>query len=167
MRVSDKPLKEYIIELIGNDAFVIVKLLKGRDEISELSLSKKIKADINEVRNLLYRLYDKNLVSFKKKKDKKKGWYVYYWSFNNKMLKDAICNLKKEKITNLKNHLNKEVNGNFFVCENRCIRLGFDNVMESGFKCPECGALMNQDDNQEKIKRIKDKIKSIENSIKV
>ena len=42
------------------------------------------------------------------------------------------------------------------------MRLDFDQSMNFEFKCPECGELINQEDNTEKIEIIKTEILQIE-----
>ena len=44
-----------------------------------------------------------------KRKDKKKGWYIYYWTFKHKHLKFLLNNMNKEKIQRLKDRLDKEL----------------------------------------------------------
>ncbi len=82
--------------------FDILHLLRGDELFYELVDKKeKIKYEINVTRNMLYRLYHANLVSFIRKKDKKKGWYIYYWTFNQKRIKDLIKDIKKQRFERL------------------------------------------------------------------
>ena len=69
-----------------------------------------------------------------------------------------ILNLKKKKIEKLQERLERENGSLFFTCENKCMRLSFDQSTNFDFKCPECGLLMNQEDNIETIKKIKEEI---------
>ena len=111
---------------------------------------------------MLYRLYDFNLVSFIKKKDKKKGWYIYYWTFDNNRIKYLSMNLKKKRLEKLRARLERETGNQFYSCDTKCMRLDFDQSMNFEFKCPECGELINQEDNTEKIEIIKTEILQIE-----
>ena len=97
-----------------------------------------------------------------RKKDKKKGWYIYYWTFNPKRVRDLSQNLKKKRLESLKERIEREKAGDFFSCENKCIRLDFEQSTDFEFKCPECGSLLNQEDNAEKIKELEKEIKSLE-----
>ena len=115
---------------------------------------------------MLYRLYDSNLVSFTRKKDKKKGWYIYYWTFDTKRIKYLSRSLKKKRLASLKERLEREKQGQFYACENQCIRLDFDQAMNFEFKCPECGKLISEEDNEEMMAAIKKEIKELEKELK-
>ena len=94
-----------------------------------------------------------------------KGWYVYYWTFNPKRIKFLMISMKKERLENLKERLQREKNTQFFLCESNCIRLDFEQAMCFEFKCPECGSLMNQENNAGKIDSITEEIKKLEKEI--
>jgi len=105
-----------------------------------------------------------NLATYKRKKDSKKGYYISYWTFNPKRVKDLVIELKREKLDKLKERLIKEeANKNcFFICQNTCVRLDFDHSTELGFRCPECGSLLMQQDNTRTIDYLKERIKEME-----
>ena len=50
----------------------IVDLLYGKANVNEFLIAKKLNVTINQARNILYKLGDEGLVSFIRKKDKKK-----------------------------------------------------------------------------------------------
>ncbi len=159
---DSRSAEETIAEAIGKDVLPLVKALKNKKNVSEFVLAKAVKEEINVVRNALYRLYDENLVSFMRKKDKDKGWYVYYWTFQPKAVAFVLEDLKKKRLTLLREQLHRERDGNFFLCESKCVRLNFEQAMDFEFKCLECGGLMNQEDNAEKIRKIEEEIKRLE-----
>ena len=165
MRLDTEALKELVREIAGKDVVPLVELLKDKVNISEFVLADKLKITVNQVRNMLYRLYSYNLVTFTRKKDKKKGWYIYYWTFDNYKAREEILNLKKRKIENLKRLLERERDGNFFICPDKCMRMKSEDAMEHGFKCTECGKVLEAEDNVKKIERIEKEIKDIEESL--
>jgi len=167
MKASDKILVEVIVEVAGKDVLPLVKALKNKKNVSEFKLADAIKQEINLTRNMLYRLYDHNLVSFIRKKDKKKGWYIYYWTFNPKRIKELVRNLKKTKIERLKERLIREKATNFFTCANKCIRLDFDQATEFEYKCPECGEILQQEDNAPRIKELEKELQKLEKELKL
>ncbi|MEM4268469.1 MAG: transcription factor, partial [Candidatus Woesearchaeota archaeon] len=99
-----------------------------------------------------------------RKKDSKKGYYISYWTFTPKRIKDLIASMKKGKLNQLKERLEREeANKNcFFICPAACVRLDFEQGTEFNFKCPECGAILVQQDNTRTIDYLKEKIKDIE-----
>jgi len=166
MKLSNKLIDEVISEVAGEDVLPLVKNLKNKKNVSEFLLAQNIKQEINKTRNMLYRLYNFNLVSFIRKKDKQKGWYIYYWTFNPKMIKYLSKTTKEKKLAKLKERIEREKSSDFFACDSQCIRLDFEQSTDFEFKCPECGSLLNQEDNREKIKDIEKKIKSLEKELK-
>ena len=166
MKLSNKIMEATIAEVAGEDVLPIVHFLKNKKNISEFKIAEAIKKEINKTRNMLYKLQEANLVSFIRKKDKKKGWYIYYWTFKPKMIKHIVISLKKEKLAKLKDRLLREKSSHFFICQNKCIRLDFDQAINFDFKCPECGEIMNQENNLENINLVEEEIKKIENELK-
>lgn len=166
MRLSNKVLEEVIGEVAGEDVMPLVNALKNKKNVSEFKLAEKLGQEINIIRNMLYRLYQANLVSFIRKKDKVKGWYIYYWTFKMKRIKILAVEIKKKKLAQLKERLEREKEGHFYVCDSKCMRLSFDQAFDFEFKCPECGALMNMDNKDDKIKEIEQEIKKVNQEIK-
>ena len=166
MKLSNKLLEEVIGEVAGEDVIPLVKEIKNKKNVSEFKLAEKIGKEVNETRNMLYRLYKFNLVSFIRKKDKVKGWYIYYWTFKPKNIKYLAVELKKKKSEKLRERLDREKESQFYICPNDCMRLNFDQAIDFQFKCPECGELMELHENKEKIKEIEKEIKDIEAALK-
>jgi len=166
MRLTPKLINEAVAETAGEDVLPLVKLLKNKKNVSEFKLADSVKQEVNVVRNMLYRLYNVNLVTFTRKKDKKKGWYIYYWTFESKKVKYLLQKIKMKHLESLNKRLAREKEGQFFLCPNTCVRLDFDQAMNFEFKCPECGEIIQQQDNSEKIKEIEKNIKELEKELK-
>ena len=107
MRLSNNIIDDVIIEVAGSDVVPLVKALKNKKNVSEFKLAETIKQEVNTTRNMLYRLHNANLVSFMRKKDKKKGWYIYYWTFDMKRVRYLVHELKKMRLKKLKERLDK------------------------------------------------------------
>ncbi|MBW2996123.1 transcription factor [Candidatus Woesearchaeota archaeon] len=166
MRLTNKIVEDVVSEVAGEDVVPLIQALKNKKNVSEFKLAESIKEEVNRTRNMLYRLYDANLVSFIRKKDKKKGWYIYYWTFDSKKIKHLLFNLKKKRLVKLKDRLEREQSNQFYSCGSKCIRLDFDQAMEFEFKCPECGELIEQEDNSEEIQKLQTEIKELETELK-
>ncbi len=165
MKLTKKEIDNIICQVAGEDVLPLVKALKNRRNVSEFKLAESIRKEINLTRNMLYRLYDHNLVSFIRKKDKKKGWYIYYWTFNAIRIKDVIKNLKKNRLDNLRERLQRENSSQFYICKHNCIRLDFEQSTDFEFKCPECGVLLNLEDNVKKKKQIQKEIGTLQKEL--
>ncbi|MBW3012691.1 hypothetical protein KY340_00645 [Candidatus Woesearchaeota archaeon] len=166
MRLTNSLIENVISETAGPDVVPLVMKLKNKKNFSEFKLAEALKMEVNHTRNMLYRLLKHNLVSFIRRKDKRKGWYIYYWTFRLKQIKYVVTQLKKERLERLQERLKREQENYFFTCKNKCMRIGFENAVEFQYKCPECGELLIQEDNAEKIKEIQKDIKDIEKFLK-
>jgi transcription initiation factor IIE alpha subunit len=76
MRLTKSLVREVTSQLIGDDVIQVTDILHNKRDVSEFVLAEKLDMDINGVRNMLYRLHNENMVTFTKKKDYTKGWYV-------------------------------------------------------------------------------------------
>ncbi|MBW2989905.1 hypothetical protein KY358_06330 [Candidatus Woesearchaeota archaeon] len=164
MVLTNKKIHSLINEIAGEKAVPIIEYLKNRKDVSEFIIADKVKLDMQTTRNILYTLNSYNVATYIRRKDRKKGWYISYWTFNRKRVKELIEKLRNDKINKLKERLKKEElnKGNFFICSQACARLDFEQATEFGFKCPECGNLLNQQDNSKTIDNIKGRIKELE-----
>ena len=128
-------------------------------------ISEKISCKLNIVRKILYKLYDMRLASYKRDKDKETQWYTYDWTFNDAEYKKLEFNLASSELKRLNDELDYEVNNMFFVCPFGHYRLDFEDASTVEFLCPECDVDLEFDDNQEKIDRIKEEIRAVEEVI--
>ena len=125
-------------------------------------ISEKISCKLNIVRKILYKLYDMRLASYKRDKDKKTQWYTYDWTFNDAEYKKLEFDLASSELKRLNEELDYEVNNMFFVCPYGHYRLDFEDASTVEFLCPDCDVDLEFDDNQEKINRIKEEIRAVE-----
>ena len=163
MKITNGKIYETVKEVVGEDSLKVVEFLKDKKNISDFKIAEKVKVDIHEIRNILYRLYNHNLVSYYRKKDRQKGWYISYWTFNKKRIKDLMKNLHYSKIEKFTQRLeHEEVNrGNIYLCPSACVRVNFDKATDFEFKCPECGSILNNQDNVKTIEFLQEKIKEL------
>ncbi|MFA5887400.1 MAG: hypothetical protein WC852_01680 [Candidatus Nanoarchaeia archaeon] len=176
---KDKPFKkgdivlttteidDLVVNFAGEDVLPLVTLLKGKENVSEFVIADRLNVTVNQVRNMLYRLHKSNLVTFTRKKDKKKGWYIYYWTLAMKNIKDALFNQKKKQLAEFHEKLAKENTGKFYVCPVKCARLTMEDAMEADFHCPECGQLLTEQDNKRTIENLDRRIAELSAEIKL
>lgn len=164
MRVTDKKIEEAVVGTIGPEAVPVAKFLKGKKDVSEFAIEKAMKTDIQLVRNILYQFYENNLVSYKRKKDRVKGWYVSYWTFNNKKVLDVLDKIKRQKLEKFRERLEMENSSSYYICPSTCQRVEFGQAVQLNFRCTECGNLLMEQDNQKTIAFLREKIKEMEAS---
>ena len=126
MRLTKKKVEEIIIGILGPDGLPLLKQLYLKDNISEFELATKVKRDIKVIRKMLYFLYNHNLVSFTRKKDKIKGWYIYYWTLLPESIRFNYFKMKRDLLARLKNQLEKEEKELFFVSPHHSTPLNFN-----------------------------------------
>lgn len=154
-------LERFVEQVAGKDAVKLLILMKERENISEFVLAEDLKLNVNQVRNLLYKLNSFNLNYSTRRKDKDKGLYIYYWTFNFKHARDLLIVRKKQELEHLQDELKKENDQRFYVCKNGCTRVELEEAMELGFKCQECGSLLQQGDNTKKVGEINHRIQTL------
>lgn len=166
VRVTKKKVTPAMIaqatqELVGEEALPVVEYLIGKQNVSEFILAEDLDIEIHRCRNILYRCYENQLTTFKRKKDKKKGWYICYWNLNTEAINHLLEKVAKEKTQRLQERLVREETHQFYMCRNACARMDFEKAFEYDYHCPECHELMNMQDNTKTIAFLKSKLEEL------
>lgn len=160
-----KFLKEVISIVVGKHAEEIVDLLDTKKYINEFVLAKKLDITINQTRNILYKISDHGLVSSIRKKDKRKGWYTYFWKIEVlKSLEFLKANLTKKK-EQFQNQIKSRETKRFYICERCSIEVNEENALLYNFTCNECGAVFTMKDNAKLIRDFKKHQERIEKDL--
>jgi len=165
MKVTNTQIEDMITVIAGPAGIQIYKQLKGKENINEFIIAEKLKMPINQLRNIMYKFESYNLLSSTRKKDRKKGWYIYFWTFNLDKAQEVVLKLKKERLNFLKRKTNDEQEQDFFSCPKKCHRIPYQEAMENSFKCTECGMLLEQEDNTLILNRMKKEIQALEKEL--
>ena len=153
-----KLLKDLIFELTGEGNELIVDILYNKKDVNEFLIAKKMDLTINQVRNILYKLSAVGLVSFIRKKDKRKGWYIYYWTLDTLKSMVQIEEKLKRDIANLKEKLYQREFGRFYLCKSCNIEVTEEVALEHDFMCEECADVYELSDSTNFIRDFKGKI---------
>ena len=136
-------LKNIVSSVVGQHATGVVDLLFGKKNVNEFLIAKKLKITINQARNILYRLADEGIVSFIRKKDRKKGgWYVYFWTLNTGRGLLKFREHLTKNMDHLKNTLNLRKTERFFHCPNCNLESNEEGALQCQYTCPECGKIL-------------------------
>jgi len=156
-----KFLKSMVENLINKPAVPIIDLLIGKKHVNEFLIAKKLGLTINQTRNILYKLSDYGLVSFIRKKDKKKGWYIYFWTLNiYQSLSLLEQNLKKELVEfegQLKNRKEKR----YYICDTCSLEVNEEIALLNDFVCQECEEVYKLSNNDIVIVQLEKNISKI------
>jgi len=169
-----KLLMEIVVSIAGKQAEEIVNLLDGEKYVNEFIIAKKLNLTINQTRNILYKISDEGLVSFIRKKDKRKGWYTYFWKIevlkSLEFLKDNLMKKMDQVAHQIKSRETKE----FYSCDTCNIEFSEENALIHDFTCNECGNIVSRKDNAPSIKeytkeldKLKKELELVEEEIRI
>ena len=169
-----KLLTEIVVSIAGKQAEEIVNLLDGEKYVNEFIIAKKLNLTINQTRNILYKISDEGLVSFIRKKDKRKGWYTYFWKIEVlKSLEFLKENLMK-KMDQISHQIKSRQTKEFYACETCNIEFSEESALIHDFTCNECGNIVSRKDNAQAIKeytkeldKLKRELELVEEEIKI
>ena len=168
-------LRDIAGSIAGEKAKGIVEILFGKKNVNEFLIARKMGLTINQTRNLLYKLGDEGIVSFVRKKDKKKGgWYTYFWTLN---LDKSLIKFKDVLIKNighLKEQAHHKKTEKFYYCTNCNQEFTEGQALLQEYTCPECGEILQIKENskeiiiiEKEILKIEVMLKEIENELRI
>ena len=147
-----KFLKEIVTLIAGKQAEEIVDLLDSNKYVNEFILAKKLNLTINQTRNILYKISDQGLVSFIRKKDKRKGWYTYFWKIEVFKSLEFLRNNLMKKMEQINYQIKSRETKEFYFCPNCNIEFSEESALMHNFTCNECGNIVSRKDNSLVIK---------------
>jgi len=157
-----KFLKQIVEQIAGEVSVPIVDLLSKKNDVNEFNIAKKLGLTINQTRNILYRLSHVGILSSTRKKDKRKGWYIYFWTLNVlrslEILEEKVGEMLEKFEADLKNKKSKR----FYRCNLCGVEISEENALLTNFECPECGEiyeLSNNEQNIEEVAKVVDRLK--------
>src|SRR3989344_2437647 len=162
-----KLLNNLVEELAGQETGRIVPILFDKRDVNEFIIAKKMDLTINQVRNILYKLSAEGLVTFIRKKDKRKGWYIYYWTIKTEKCLIKLEQALKKKIEGLNELLKNRETKRFYVCKSCGVEVTEEKALENGFSCEECAEVYELADNSGAIRDTKAKITRTERDLEL
>jgi len=160
--MQTKLLEDVVSEIAGKSGKDILQLLIGKKDVNEFLIAKKLALTINQVRNILYKLSNFSLVTFTRKKDKRKGWYTYFWTINTKKALELLEKKSKKEIETLKSQLKSREVKRFYLCKVCKTEVSEETALLHDFTCPECGDIYDLVDNKKIINELKNNISRLE-----
>ena len=97
-----KKMIDITSEIVSEDASQVLEFLYANPGASEFDISEEIGFAVNQIRSILYELKAKNLIDYDRRKDKEKGWYLYYWRVLPNNFETVYRNEKKKKLEQFK-----------------------------------------------------------------
>jgi transcription initiation factor TFIIE subunit alpha len=164
--VSHDALIKVVRTLSGEDAVKVVEVLSQANEMTEEEIVSKTGVKLNDVRKILYRLYEHSIVGLRRIRDKDTGWFIFYWRVQADQVEGFIISQKKRILEKLEARLEYEKSHDFYYCFTPgCKRLSFEEATEYLFRCPKCGKPLIHYDNGKIIEAIQKKINKIKSEM--
>jgi len=158
-------LKKVIENVAGPTAVKIVDLLHNKKDINEFLIAKKLDLTINQTRNLLYKLSHLGILSSTRKKDKRRGWYIYFWTFDTLKSLEVLEDSMAKEVAHLKNQLLSKKTKRFYKCSTCGREVNEETALIDNFSCPECGEIYGLADNTSMIKEATKSLERIEKEL--
>ena len=160
-----KFLKEVVVIVVGRPVEEIVDLLDSKKHVNEFIIAKKMDITINQTRNILYKLSDSGLVSSIRKKDKRKGWYTYFWKIEIFKSLEFLRNTLEKRIDQLNHQIRSREIKQFYICERCNIEFNEENALLHDFTCNEWGNIFSIRDNTKVLREFKKNLNKLEKEL--
>jgi transcription factor E len=160
-------LEEVVVIVAGKPAEPIADLLNSSKHVNEFIIAKKLDLTINQTRNILYKISDFGLVSSIRKKDKKKGWYTYFWKIEILKSLEFLKAFIEKRMEQFNNQINSREMKTFYVCERCNLEYNEENAMHQEFVCPECGEVLALKDNTKLVKDLRRNYEKLKEKIDI
>ncbi len=160
--IDDATLIKVADALGEEEAVKLIEILKDTEEITDDEIANKTGIRLNSVRKILYKLYDHSLVSLRRTRDPKTGWFIFHWRLQPDQMEGFIVSQKRRVLEKLDTRLEFEKNHDFFWCETPgCKRVPFEEAVELVFKCPTCGKPLGHYDNEKMVRVLSTKVEQL------
>ncbi len=152
-----------VAEALGEEEAVkLIEILKNSEETTDDEIANKTGIRLNSVRKILYKLYDHSLVSLRRTRDPKTGWFIFHWKLQPDQLEGFILSQKRRVLEKLDTRLEYEKNHDFFYCNTPgCRRIPFEEAVELVFRCPTCGKPLMHYENDKIVQSLTQKLEQL------
>jgi len=160
--INDAALTKVAEALGEEEAVKLIEILKNSEETTDDVIANDAGIRLNTVRKILYKLYDHSLVSLRRTRDPKTGWFIFHWKLQPDQLDGFILSQKRRVLEKLNIRLEYEKNHDFFYCYTPgCRRIPFEDAVELVFRCPTCGKPLMHYDNDKMVQALTKKVEQL------
>jgi transcription initiation factor TFIIE subunit alpha len=160
--VDDATLMKVATALGEEEAVKLIENLKNAEETTDDELANKTGIRLNSVRKILYKLYDHSLVSLRRTRDPKTGWFIFHWKLQPDQLEGFILSQKRRVLEKLNVRLEYEKNHDFYYCNTTgCKRVPFEEAVELVFHCSTCGKSLAHFGNEKLVQGLTTKVEQL------
>ncbi|MCW4006487.1 MAG: transcription factor [Candidatus Bathyarchaeota archaeon] len=160
--IDDATLMKVAASLGEEEAVQLIEYLKAKDEITDDEIANSTGIRLNSVRKILYKLYDHSLVSLRRTRDPKTGWFIFHWKLQPDQLEGFILSQKRRVLEKLTVRLEYESTHDFYYCDTpECKRVPFEDAVELVFHCNVCGKPLSHFENQQMVESLGAKVEQL------
>jgi len=160
--IDDATLMKVAAALGEEEAVKLIESLKNSEETTDDEIANKTGIRLNSVRKILYKLYDHSLVSLRRTRDPKTGWFIFHWKLQPDQLEGFILSQKRRVLEKLNVRLEYEKNHDFYYCNTPgCKRITFEEAVELVFHCSTCGKPLAHYANEKIVEQLTTKVEQL------
>ena len=160
--IDDMALMKIAEALGEEEAVKLIEILKNSNETTDDEIANKTGIRLNSVRKILYKLYDHSLVSLRRTRDPKTGWFIFHWRLQPEQLEGFILSQKRRVLEKLDIRLQYEKNHDFYYCYTAgCRRIPFEEAVELVFQCPTCSKPLMHYENGKIVEALTRKVEQL------
>jgi transcription initiation factor TFIIE subunit alpha len=160
--IDDATLMKVATAMGEEEAVTLIEFIKNQDEITDDEIANNTGIRLNLVRKILYKLYDHSLVSLRRTRDPKTGWFIFHWKLQPNQLEGFILSQKRRVLEKLSVRLEYEKNHDFYYCNTPgCKRVPFEDAVELVFHCSTCGKPLAHCGNEKFVEKLSAKVEQL------
>jgi Transcription factor IIE (TFIIE), alpha subunit len=164
--LEDPVIQKYLHELVGPKGMPVAAAPPD-GEVTDEELSEELGLELNDVRRALFILYENDLASYRRLRDEESGWLTYLWTFEYGTIPEQLETELYRLLTALEDRREYEREHEFYLCEQCGIRYEFDEAMDYGFECVECGSRLEPLENTRLIEAMDERIETLRSELDV
>ena len=160
--IDDATLMKVATAMGEEEAVKLIEYIKNVDEITDDEIASNTEIRLNIVRRILYKLYDHSLVSLRRTRDPKTGWFIFHWKLQPNQLEGFILSQKRRVLEKLDIRLQYEKKHDFYCCNTPgCKRIPFEEAVELVFNCPTCRNPLSHCENGKFVEKLEAKVEQL------
>jgi len=164
--LEDPVIQKYLHELVGPKGMPVAAAPPD-GEVTDEELAEELGLELNDVRRALFILYENDLASYRRLRDEDSGWLTYLWTFEYDKIPEQLEEEMHRLLAALEERREYEGNHEFYLCETCGIRFEFEEGMEFGFECPDCGSQLESLENTRLVQSMEERIEELRDELNV
>ncbi|QGN06842.1 transcription factor [Halorhabdus sp. CBA1104] len=164
--LEDPVIQKYLHELVGPKGMPVAAAPPD-GEVTDEELAEELGLELNDVRRALFILYENDLASYRRLRDEDSGWLTYLWTFEYDNIPEQLEGEMYELYEGLVDRREYELDHQFYLCETCGIRFEFEEAMDFGFECPDCGSQLESMENTALVDAMDDRIDALEDELNI